>query len=202
MQKLTRESIILSVLLRCWLKKKWIHAIYLTVIRKISITDTNNLSSIDLIVQIYARMIRSNCVVMSETIIAVDWDNMMRLILQDHRELQMLQEVAVMTFLKTSLTRAAFRSLSFFMRRSKSLKSISAQIFRRSIALFDNDNHVAISKKEQKYENLQKRFNVHIKSHLQKIAQKYETTSNCNVLINEDKHKWVYFYQSYIQHSF
>lgn len=114
---------------------------------------------------------------------------MMRLILQDHQELQMLQEVAIMTSLKTLSTRAAFRSLSFFMRRLKSLKQISAQILRHSIALSDNDNHIAISKKEQKYENLQKHFNAHIESHLQKITQKYEMTSNCNVLINEDKHK-------------
>ncbi len=75
------------------------------------------------------------------------------------------------------------------MRRLKSFKQISAQILKFSIALSDNDNHIAIFKKEQKYENLQKCLNVHIELHLQKITQKYEMTSNCNVLINKNKHK-------------
>lgn len=187
MQKLVREFIILSILLRCWLTKKWIQSKYLDALKTLFFSNANSLSSLDFIVRVYVMIIRSNCIVMSQIITVVDWFKMRWLIIKTHQELQLLMKAAVVASMKTSESREIFRSSSFSLSRSSS----SSQTLRRQLNSSVIDNIISLDKKELEYDNMQKRSNMHNEVHLKEIVREYIIINNVNVLIEEEKHRWV-----------
>lgn len=96
-------------------------------------------------------------------------------------------KAAVVASMKTSESREIFRSSSFSLSRSSS----SSQTLRRQLNSSVIDNIISLDKKELEYDNMQKRSNMHNKVHLKEIVREYIIINNVNVLIEEEKHRWV-----------
>lgn len=96
-------------------------------------------------------------------------------------------KAAVVASMKTSESREIFRSSSFSLSRSSS----SSQTLRRQLNSSVIDNIISLDKKELEYDNMQKRSNMHNEVHLKEIVWEYIIINNVNVLIEEEKHRWV-----------
>lgn len=96
-------------------------------------------------------------------------------------------KVAVVASMKTSESWEIFRSSSFSLSRSLS----SSQTLRRQLNSSVIDNIISLDKKELEYDNMQKRSNMYNEVHLKEIVREYIIINNVNVLIEEEKHRWV-----------
>ena len=64
-----------------------------------------------------------------------------------------------------------------------------------------NDENQTALKKNIKFQKLLKLFNVYINLHLFFITKKYGTIINCNVLLNEIKHKYFVIFINFFKQS-
>ena len=92
-QEHARASIIISMLLRCWLTTSHIRPAFLAAIRGIFVgAEFSQMSLPSVIVNAYASIARSNSVVMAETMTTADRAKMMVTIKDARRKLQLLQK--------------------------------------------------------------------------------------------------------------
>ena len=167
-----RWSIIIPVLLRCWLRENHIRSHLLTVLRLNGIDDP-----VDHVVTQFAAAARSNLVLMSKVVGREDRDNM-TLIVHGYRE-QLQQLLA-------SLAQA----MAGDRRRSRSASAAA------SSSQVSGPARNEQSKKAEAYESHMKRPNMHVAVHYPALAEEYGLPVNMNVLVGEDKHrafkKWIY----------
>ncbi len=183
-QKHACWSIIISNLLRCWLKKFHIQKKYIQAIEQVfesSIKD--EVTSLDLIITFFVIIAKINTLLMINSLSVEDWVDFQDAIKHFRWLFQQLHEAASQAI---SSSWNVFRDFSLFSQRSSVIASTQSSESLKSAI------RAALSKKKfltNDFENINKRLNVHINCHHELIIKEYNMCSNCNVLIEEDKHR-------------
>ena len=197
-QKHARSSIIIPVLLRCWLTNKHIKPAFLGGIRSIFVEPKfSNMSLCGIITYVYASIAKSNSVVMADAITTADRARMTVTIIDARRKFQLLQKTAVRADLqKPSRIQSPSPAPSNPLRSQSPFIIDSAPSTPGSeyaaMSVLDTESNKPRAKKEPKstqYVSDQKRPNMHIGIHHANIAKEYATVFNINGLIGEDKHR-------------
>ena len=203
-QEHARASIIIPVLLRCWLTSRFIKPLFLSAMRGIfTQPEFSNMSPSSIITRVYASIAKSNSVVMAETMTTQDRATMAITIREARLKLQLLQKSAAKAdSQKPSRSRANTRSPSPTP-ANPLIRPASPFIIDSAPSTPGSEYAVANvpelqgkkpkAKKERfgQYESDQKRPNMHIGIHHADIAKEYATVFNINGLIGEDKHRYI-----------
>ena len=181
-----RWSIVVPVLLRCWLRPEHVRSHLLTALRAYSINNP-----VDYVVTQFAAAARSNSVLMSTVVSPDDRENM-TLIVHGYRS--QLQQLLAALAQSMAADRRRSRSRSVSVGSSAASVDIIAPSLAPSRTTQLNRNEQ--SKKAEAYESHMKKPNMHIAVHYPALAEEYGLPVNMNVLVGEDKHrafkKWIY----------
>lgn len=169
-----RQSVVILMLLRYWLRKKHLRLYLLRVLEGNSITDP-----IGYIVSQFVGIARSNSVLISLSISVADREDMYIIVYSYRANLQ-------------QLLLALSQSIAFNKRRSRS-KSITSALSRATI-LIELDaaipsGTVELSKKAEQYLKDTKLPNIYVAVYYPATADKYSLIVNCNSLLGKDKHR-------------
>ena len=204
-----RWSVVIPVLLRCFLKEKHIRAHLLPVLRKEQQSSPVQLSPVHQILQFFASAATSNCVLMGSFIDPADRASMTDIVSNHRGKFQQLLKF-VADSLTTDPRRARSRSASVAPSRAGSVAPSRAGSCAASPGLVQYESPglglsgpmeglaealegPAVSKElaatAKTYMNSQKLPNLHTALHYPTLAEEYAMPANCNVLVGEDKHR-------------
>lgn len=189
-----RQSIVIPSLLRYWLQSKYIRQYFLSILQGNSIQDP-----IRYIVLQFAAAVRSNSVLISNTMSKTDRSNIY-LIVQGYRTnlQQMLQALAQsINADKRRLSRPTSRvgTLAVYRPTAATEPSLAELlILSRETTLTVPDiltrqQSIKQGKKADSYLRSIKKPNMHIAIYYQALAKEYGLLVNFNVTIGEDKHR-------------
>ena len=203
MQEHGRSSIIIPVLLRCWLQERWIQPNYLMAIWQVSTIDLDlqHASAVESIVHAFGAMAKSNSLLMSHTMTFSDSVQMQESVLHARELYQMLVEAAAVAC-SSSRSRSQTRSpspaaLTSTSRRGSlpdefvDIDDIASQTEFNDIS-FEGRAALPSTKKSEEYQSNKRRPNVHVGVHYNLLATEYGTAYACNVLAGEMAHKLVF----------
>lgn len=141
-------------------------------------------NSIKIIIRIFAVLIKSNNVLMSNFLFKNARKNLMNIVNDFRKHYQFLLKISTKAFNKN------FRSKSAISANDRSRIVTSIDIDMKS----DFTQRITIrSERIRIYRNNQKKFNVYTALHYDLIRNKYKLSSNCNVLIEENKHRYHFY---------
>lgn len=191
MQEAGRASVIVAILLRCWLEVRHVQSKFLRALEGLYQT-TSQLDVIDKIVEAYAAMGKSNSLILAMSMTPSDRRRLSQYIYDSRSQYQTLCEAAAISC--SSRSQNPSRSIS----RSPSVDATSqdaASIVESDHSTTLNDyagastSGMPSSRKSKMFRDWQGRPNVHVGLHYVDVAREYATPNNCNVLIGEDKHQ-------------
>lgn len=198
MSEHARWSIVVPLLLRCWLREKHIRVHLLNVLRAPAngIADPTNY-----IISQFASATRSNSVLMSQTVSPQDRHQMADIVYGYRSQLQQLLS-ALAQSMAVDKRRAPRRAGSTAGSTAGSVASSRAG----SVDVSDAGSQVSQigssgggaaeqGKKAAAYESHMKKPNMHVAIHYAANADEYGLPVNVNVLVGEDKHRCVYGYE-------
>ena len=175
-----RWIVIMSGLLRCWLQKKYLQSNFFNVIRThFTFFRSNIFIAVEIIVSTFASIARSISLLMTDEL--TNREQLMNIVKNDRYQFQQFLKFAA------AVANSNFRFRSITSKRRKSM--ISAQSVENESEL--KILSISMFQKTQEYVNDQRRSNVHIAIHYETTMKEYEMSSNVNVLINENKHRWI-----------
>ena len=197
-QEHARASIIIPMLLRCWLTNRFIKPAFLNAMRGIFVqAEFFDMTLSGIVTHVFASIARSNSVVMAETMTTADRATMTATIHNARRKFQLLQKSAAKADLqKSSHTRSPSPAPSNPPSRPPSPFIIDSapgtpgsEYAASNISETETKKSKAKKERVGQYESDQKRPNMHIGIHHADIAKEYATVFNVNGLIGEDKHR-------------
>ena len=172
--------VIMSDLLRCWLQKKYLQSNFFNVIRiHFAFFRSNIFIAVEIIVSTFAFIAKSISLFMTDEL--TNRKQLMNIVKNDKYQFQQFLKFAA------AVANSNFKFRSVTSKRRKSM--ISAQSVENESEL--KILSISMSQKTQEYVNDQRRLNVHIAIHYEITMKEYEMSSNVNVLINENKHRWI-----------
>lgn len=96
------------------------------------------------------------------------------------------------------------RSVTLMRQSERSVTSLQTDddLSETSVSINNREERKTMTQIAKEYVNDRKRFNVHTAIHYEIMMHEYEMSSNCNVLIEEDKHRYSSFQSisSYCRH--
>ena len=176
-----RWSLVIPVLLRCWLREKHIRSHLLTVLR---LNDTDN--PVDYIVSQFAAAARSNSVLMSTRVSVEDREDMTAIV---HGYRAHLQQLLAALAQSMSADRRRTRSRSVSLASRSRAGSVAASLAPSEMSVDVPAQPTEQSKKAEAYESHMKKPNMHVAIHYPALADEYGLPVNINVLVGEDKHR-------------
>lgn len=197
MSEAARASIIVHVLLRIWLQESAVQPRFVQAVRRVFQLDLlSGASPIATIIQVFAAMALVNSIIMSRSMSSSDRRAMNDLILRSREGYQRLCEAACIA---SSSTRS--RSVSLAPSRSPSpARTIPSRpnlspLFCPTDDVQDEGESLPLgtvtTKKAVEYLAFRGQPNVHVALHHYDMAKEYAIPFNCNILIGEDKHRYV-----------
>ena len=201
MQEAGRLSIIMPVLLRCWLTRDKIQLYFL---KAAEMTMPKDLNAVDGIVKCYAAMARSNTVVLSPMIAPEDRHAMDSLLQESCKAFQRLFKCASFA-VSPKFQKEGFLPLS---RAPSPFNGNGSQA--SDIRDTDAEDSADMSGSEAEYDAMAAQITtvtgkgskkatffhaflarpvVHVALHLEDVAAEYATPSNCTTFTGEDKHR-------------
>ncbi|KAI9749068.1 MAG: hypothetical protein M4579_007019 [Chaenotheca gracillima] len=198
-QEHARASIIVPILLRCWLKETVIRTDYEGTIKRVFRESAPESSAPDLIVRCFGAMARSNSVLMSQSLTTDLRQRLPTIILDGRKSYQKLFEAAALACEAPRTRRrsasAASRSPSPASQAPLTQDTPSQAGMMSSFASAADDSSdtgapVEGGKKAQDYRSSKQRPNIHAGLHYPSIVEEFGTSFNCNVLMGEDKHRF------------
>lgn len=214
MQEHAYVSIIISLLLRIWLKKRCIKFKYLQATQRLFSDWMNKIerSIVDVIIATYASMMKSNILLMSWSMNSADWIQLQSIIVTARRMYQKLAECAASTIKFNECSWSQTRSLSSVLHIQNSWRqqeSVNSNVFiasnvseKSQVNEFKLFMCVIFDKKRKRENKIVaeafnewlswiSHFNVHVDIHYERLSDEYETVYTCNVLTSEMTYKWV-----------
>lgn len=190
-----RQSIVVPLLLRCQLRKKHIR-IYLLNILKAPTNAIANTNLTNYIISQFAVAIRSNSVLISQTVSLYNRYQIADIIYGYRSQLQQLL---------STLTQLIVVDKRHTLRRASSVASSIASLRARLVALSKASSYILQTdsrgrvrgrateqgKKATVYESYIKKPNMYVAIYYAATADEYRLPVNINVLIGEDKHRYV-----------
>ncbi|KOC15938.1 hypothetical protein AFLA70_169g002151 [Aspergillus flavus AF70] len=184
LQEHARASIVIPLLLRCYLCDDWIEPTFYIAMNQIY--DPAFYSVKHVIVSVYAAIARSNSVLAWRSMQEKDRHLLKDIIIHARRGLQSLIEVAAIAAEEIQPTRSRSRSTSTLSLSQHCVPGSSRDNSPASIVWASKPIE---TKKSIQLRALQNRPNIHIGLHYVQQSREYAVTSNCNVLAGEDKHR-------------
>jgi hypothetical protein len=180
-----RWSIVIPLLLRCWLRESFIQPLFLRALRQMH-PDKDVLS---VIIESFAAAAKSNSVLMGQTVSSRDRESMAEIILDHRTKLQALLSAAANSMSDNprrahSVSHLPSRAGTPHLPGTSRLSRAPMPLQRESIV-----PEPLVAKKAVQYVNDTKKPNMHTALHYTTMAQEYALPSNSNVLIGEDKHR-------------
>ncbi|KAI9747998.1 MAG: hypothetical protein M4579_007339 [Chaenotheca gracillima] len=195
-QEHARASIVVPILLRCWLKESLIRASFTMGIRQVFREEAQLYSPVDLIVRCFGAMAKSHSILMSQSLSQADKGRMMDIIKEGRRSYQKLFEAAALAVGSSgrrscgSTPASPSRTPSPSSVRSPEPNILTTTTDEEPSQADPGETSSVPTKKAHEYRNSQGRPNIHIALHYPDIIEEYGTAFNCNVLMGEDKHKF------------
>nr|KMM66395.1 hypothetical protein CPAG_02734 [Coccidioides posadasii RMSCC 3488] len=191
LQEHARASIIIPLLLRCYMTQEWINP---AVQRMMPVTfkDHSGRSTKDLIVRVYAGIARSNSVLTSQSPAQFTSAGLREIITTARQDLQSLIDAAASAVETThpAGTRAGSRAASITSARPSpvpiELPALDSYAKETGVPIAENFDS---KKKTKAIRSFKNRPNMHVGIHYPAQANEYAIPNNCNVLIGEDKHR-------------
>lgn len=181
-----RWIVIVSELLRCWLEKKHVQSLFLHAVVTHLRSNSSLFIATELIIKTFALVAKSTLLLMMNNLIERDF--LIQHIKTARSHFQLLfnfaASVANENSRSHSVTSACIQkdSVESILSSTEYIESQMSQL-QKSIA--------RLLKKTQKFTNDQCRLNIHTALHYETTMKKFDMSSNVNVLIDEDKHRWV-----------
>ena len=201
-----RWFIIVSLLLRIWLREKHISSFFLSRMQKEFVEKLMKKSSIDIIVSCFAINVKFNNLLMHIHMTSKDRQNFVILISRSRTLFQRFCEIVVIDVIVNSRSRQTIsRSANFIkIKISKKKTQIKSNIFtdlnaslqrvENVFQLFQTQFSNAIENTEffkaKIFRILKNRSNLHIDLHWNELMIEYAMFSNCNVLMKKQKHRY------------
>ncbi len=177
-----RWSIIAPVLLRVWLRETHVQDHYIKGIRHVfKLPNTSN-SPINTVVIAFAAIAKSNTLLMADDLTVQDRAEFAINVKLGHHLFQQLLEAAAVASTINPRSRSATPTRSKSVTPTRSLPQSQKPV--QSV-----EPPVPTTAKAEEYRSDQRRPNVHVVMHYSELMNEYALTSNCNVLIGEDKHR-------------
>lgn len=184
-QEHARWSVIIFNLLRFWLMKSHVQSKYYQAIETVfkNIID-EQITELDLIITSFAVIAKTNTLLMTDNLFTQDRIDFQIAVKHSRWLFQQLHETASLAMSASqNVSRTASSSSSSqrsfiieSMHKSESMKTaVKAALTIKKLSTND-------------FENICKRSNVHMNCHHELALNEYDMCSNCNVLIEEDKH--------------
>ncbi len=203
MQEHARASIIIPILLRCWLRSEFIKPAFAATLKIFFVEETFiPMSPANIITHVFASMAKSNSVIMSENMSIRDRTLMGETIRYARNCFQLLQRTAARASARNSRgSRANSRGNSPAANTPSrppspfvidSLPSTPGSEYGAFNISRPGEDKAKEKEKLEEPEGDIKRPNMHIGIHYPDIALEFGTAFNVNVLIGEDKHRYKY----------
>lgn len=196
-----RWSIVIPILLACWLRDFHVQPLFLKCFRDLLITDgllpfgsNNNTAVLSWVIRSYALAAKSNSILMADEIKASDSENLMDIVREGRKAFQRLLRAAADSINANPRSRSQTPSQMLDIGNFGGLLlpapgSGSGQNVGQSRATTSRDAINEEKKRAGDYRNGLARPNVHTALHYDAIAREYLLPVHCNVLIGEDKHR-------------
>jgi len=178
-----RWSVVVPVLLRCWLKEKHIRPYLVQMLRK-----DQTQTPVHHIIQCFAAAATSNCVLMGDFISETDRSNMDSIVSHHRLRFQRLLQL-VADSIAADPRRARSRSVSVDPSSLTSPLIMPEMPATAQSQAADTSGPKELAALAQTYLNSMRLPNVHVAVHYLALAEEYAIPANCNVLIGEDKHR-------------
>ncbi|KAI9875527.1 MAG: hypothetical protein M1830_008388 [Pleopsidium flavum] len=202
MSELARASIIIPVLLRCWLRHQFVERSYLMCAERVfrDIMVEYEISAVDAIVFSFAMVAKSNCLLLSQSLTSEIRGQLAAQVRLGRKCYQLLHEAAAQTIEgpRRSCRRSVSQSQTSVLSLSEEMYSPSTVGSTSTNTLqadddnnFMNTNTTKDSESKNKYRACQRRPNVHAGLHAQLTALFFATPNNITTFIGEDKHRGV-----------
>ncbi|KAI9749166.1 MAG: Glutathione reductase [Chaenotheca gracillima] len=204
MQEAGRASIIVPVLLRCWLRANHIQPRFLDAMQNLFADKIQQGTTIvAIVVGSFAAMGRSNAVVMAQSVSVRDRGAMHETVKTARASFQSLCEAAARAADSFSRSRSVTqsppprRSASPQMsmpvqtpsRQQSPASEVNLELESEYDILAGESDFRNMSKRGKEFRSFQFRPNVHQGLHLADLAKEYGTPYNCHVLQGEDQHR-------------
>ncbi|KAL1973684.1 hypothetical protein VTN31DRAFT_6319 [Thermomyces dupontii] len=196
MQEHGRVSVIIPLLLRCWLKDEHVNPKYKAAVGKEFMKPAP-----EAIVSVYAALAKINSVTMTYSVTTDDRENLETILLNGRRLFQRMVEAAVMAYRNSS--RSASEQSQSLMgtpqprdARSVSVESLTS-VFNAQGNVEDSNEVLSgqqssrSTKRSNEFKALLSRPNVHVAKHFNILAEEYGVPYAANVFAGEMTHKEV-----------
>ena len=163
--------------------------------------ECTNRKAVATIVKCFATLTKSNSVLMIDALVEEERRNVVFIVQDFRQQYQQLLTAAALVFDANfrSRSRTSVEDRSSSSREITFMKSLTlTQREMQSMIFEEKDERFA---RASQYRNDRKRSNVHAILHYDMMNEKYDLTSHCNVLIDEDKHRYFKKMMYYINHS-
>ena len=178
LSKHARWIVIVSELLRCWIQKRNIQSHYFDATRAHCRSYFLFFIATEFIIKIYVFVVKFTNLLMSNNLIERNF--FMQQIKNAKIHVQQLLDIAIFVANTNSKSRSTIST------RKKSMKLVLSSIERIQSSM----RNEKLFQKITKFANDKIRLNIHTTLHYEISMNEYEMSSNVNVLINENKHKW------------
>jgi hypothetical protein len=183
MNKCAKISIVISVLLRCWLRSFHIRKIFeIDLLREFSLNDRRNaLTLMNIIISYFVKLTKNNCFIFFYQLFEIDRLTFNEQILNAKINILKLMNVKNKKFIFRNKISNRSRDDDMFCDETivvLILKTLRSFYF------------ISKAKKNEIKNHLNFLSNYHIKIHFQKTMKKYDMLWNINVLFDEDKHRF------------
>ena len=170
LSKHARWIVIVFALLRCWLKNRHFQSYYLIAMQRHLSNYSSDFIATEIIIRIFAIIVRSTSMFMTNT--SINKMKLSKVVKKTKSEFQMLLQIVAFA---TNINSKS-RSTISILQSNETENSMMTQF-------------INMTKKYQKFMNDRKKSNVHIAIHYEIFMTEFDLFCNCNVLMNENKHK-------------
>ena len=178
LQEHARASIIIPLVLRLYMTKSWIKPVYYMSVGRVY--QSTQIAVEDIITGVFAAIAKSNSVLVGSSS-TDDWRQISETVKEARSGLQNLLEAAAI---------AAGRSHPGPRRYSAS--SVDPRSPSPALSQISNRSSQPFGSRSKPFRDMQRRPNIHIGLHYEAQARECAVPWNCNVLMGEDKHRYVF----------
>lgn len=184
-------TIIVFLLLRLYLRKPWINKYYLPAICKIFKLELLNFNNIDLIIICFTQIAKSVSVLSFRQSNSYDRHNLSFIIAQGRQSFQRLHEAGILVSKSNPYSQAIQPKKRKCLQSRMSSSAVNVTGSRES-SVNSEDSVEKKTSKDNKFQTMMTKPNMHIRLHFNRLMTEYDTIYNYIVLVGENKHKFVF----------
>jgi hypothetical protein len=183
MNECAKTSVIISVLLRCWLRSFHIRKVFETdLLKEFLLNDRRNaLISMNIIISCFVKLTKNNCFIFFYQLFEIDRLTFNEQILNARINILKLMNAENKEFIFRNKISNKSRDDDMFCD-----ETIDVSILKTSRSFY----FISKAKKNEIKNHLSFFSNYHIKIHFQRTMKEYDVLWNINVLFDEDKHRF------------